>query len=432
MKKIVSAVALASLVAGAFAADVTIKSQIKYQPTVAEFRSAKDYSYNAYATQATTKDTVQINIKQDNVGIYGKFDATAASTVVNTAYADLALGNAKITVGRFESRFTNAVTGDANDESFIANNKGDKLVLRYNTTDNKWTTAKVAGGKKLGINPNIWQFTLDSKVGQDSDNVACLFGDKVNGGIAVDYTIADVLPGKLLLKGVAKMKTDAWDSKDNDTTKTDETHNNSAYSLEAALTHDIGTFDFVTNLDGDGIGSLAFFANIKAVENLQTVLGFTYAWYNGYQGTNKYDDKYWAIDARARYAFTEEFAAGIYANLTNITQEKDDVKSLDGVNVLDLVLNANYKINDLAKVFAEGEYSTVLTEQDGTSGKTLCGAKYGATTVAVQGGVILTPAKGCTITGAVKAGFNGVGADSDHKDFFGNIIMIPLTFNFSL
>ena len=445
MKKIVSAVALASLVAGAFAADFTFKSEIKYQMNALEYASGKDGTLTAFATQNGvnagtvakgnveknygTKDTFQINAKGENVAINGKFDATAEKVTVNTANAVVTLGNANITFGRFESRFANRVTTDQNDLSLIEQNYTtdagvwNKSGSKKNANDkgitvNTWGYDAVIGNKKLGINPNLG---LNSIAGIDADNVSCVSGNKTDS-VAFDYTIAESLPGKLLLKAVVKSKIATWASDSDDAEKS--TRNNSAYSFEAAFTHDAFTADFVTNLDDDNVGSWGLYISPKVVDALTATLGFTYAWDETTAvkaNTENAGDpsKYWAIDARARYAFTDEFAAGIYTNVTNFKEGK-----ADAYNALDIVLNANYKINDLAKVFVEGEYASILDSDV---------QKYiQPTTVAAQAGVILTPAKGATITTGVRGVFGGIGADSSIKDNYGTNILIPVSFRTAL
>ena len=431
MKKIVSAVALASLVAGAFAADFTFKSEIKYQANALEYSSGKDATQTAFATHgkadgATTKDTFQINVKGENVAINGKFDATKDKVVVNTANGLITWGNANITFGRFESRFTGRVTNDQNDLSLIEQNYTGNAGVWVKDGDNApvngalgtWKYDTVIGTKKLGINPNLG---LNSKAGQDADCVSDIQGGKTDS-VAFDYTIAESLPGKLLLKAVAKSSKEAWDTANDDGTK--KTYNNSAYSFEAAFTHDAFLADAVVNLDADSVGSWGFYFTPKMVDNLTAVLGFTYAWDETptvkAKTLNAGDpSKYWAIDARARYAFTDEFAAGIYTNVTNFKEGK-----ADAYNALDIVLNANYKINDLAKVFVEGEYASILDSDV---------QKYiQPTTVAAQAGVILTPAKGATITTGVRGVFGGIGADSSIKDNYGTTILIPVSFKTSL
>ncbi|WP_296686841.1 hypothetical protein [Treponema sp. UBA3813] len=505
MKKIVSAVALASVAFGAFAADLTVKSEIKYQPVAAEIHSGEDADENIFATQATTKDTFQINLKQDNVKINGKFDATASSTVVNTASAAVAWGNANITAGYFESRFANRVTNDQNDLSLIEQNYGAKRYAiapssyvqtagAYDGVDYTagkyiygWGTSQIGGAKKLGINPNLG---LWSKAGVDADQVAGLQGSKANA-FAIDYTIADVLPGKLLLKAVAKTSAKAWEGSNDDGTKTTTT--NSGFSFEAAFTHEQFTADSVVNLDKDNVGSFGLYVSPTAVDGLTATLGFTYAWdkstytssslakaaatnvdtitYDENTGWTQttipgsgakvskivtllglpvagndsaanaatldyaQDDTYWAIDARARYAVNDALAFGIYSNLTSYkVQFLKDTLDKGAQMALDVVVNANYKLNDVAKFFVEGEFAQQSFDSD-------LSKVLGADVVA-QAGVILTPAKGATITTGVRGVFSGIGAgkvdlydsgeETDYSKFYGTNIVIPVSFKCSL
>ena len=92
-------------------------------------------------------------------------------------------------------------------------------------------------------------------------------------------------------------------------------------------------------------------------------------------------------------------------------------------NALDVVLNVNYKLSDLAKFFVEGELSAISLDSDDMD-------LYGMDIVP-QAGFILTPAKGATLVTAVRAIIPGVGA-KDRADSFGTTIAIPVSFKCSL
>ena len=175
MKKIVSAVALASVAFGAFAADLTVKSEIKYKPTIAQFDNSKNNSDKTFATQGEglTNDATTIQLKQDNVEVYGKYDFKDSGLSMNVAYGKLSWGNATITAGRFESRFSDRVTTDQNDLSLIEQNDVRKYFGEKSATASTRTAYTVYGTKKLGINPNL---SIKTKAGQDADNVTTLQG----------------------------------------------------------------------------------------------------------------------------------------------------------------------------------------------------------------------------------------------------------------
>ena len=472
MKKIVSAVALASVAFGAFAADLTVKSEIKYKPTIAQFDNSKNNSDKTFATQGEglTNDATTIQLKQDNVEVYGKYDFKDSGLSMNVAYGKLSWGNATITAGRFESRFSDRVTTDQNDLSLIEQNDGRAYFGEKSATASTRTKYTVYGTKKLGINPNL---SLKTKAGQDADNVTTLQGSKVNSFV-VDYTFKDLGPGKLLLKAVAKTNAGAWYSADDKDES--RTTNDSGFSFEAAYTHEAFKGDFVVNLDQDNVGSWGLYVSPTAIDGLKATLGFTYAWdkhtastaesYTLTQATSEvktgasvynldgtlataniqkgayylkyakasstaYDITAWAIDARARYAINDQLAAGVYANVTSLTNYKEnDVKKIEkAITALDVVANVNYKVNDLAKVFVEGEYAAKSISNDDDD---KVGSKYGDTSLVFQGGVILTPAKCATITTAVRAIMGGFGADSDNEYKKGTTIVIPLSFKTSL
>ena len=484
MKKIVSAVALASVAFGAFAADLTVKSEIKYKPTIAQFNSTEDFNDKSYMTQGSglTNDATTIQLNEGPVTVYGKYDFKDSGLSMNTAYGKLTWGNFNITAGYFESRFSDRVTTDQNDLSLIEQNHAVKYLTQSQNSAKAYTNRKqvaVVGNKKLGINPNAG---MPIKAGQDADNVTTYQGSKLNSFV-IDYTFKDLGPGSLLLKAVAKTNAGAWVSANDDYTST--TTNNSGYSFEAAYTHEAFKGDFVANLDADNIGSWGLYVSPTAVDGLKATLGFTYAWASKatvssastyktvvgdgitesdgkyyLAGTNTavgsgtvlsegatyiyykkgssdvYDVNAWAIDARARYAINDALAAGVYANVTSLTKyEKNGAKQIDGANTaLDVVLNVNYKLNDLAKFFVEGEYAAKSISNKEIKGdqKSAVGSKYGTTALVGQAGVVLTPAKGATITGAVRCIMGGFGADSDNKYSKGTTIVIPLSFKTSL
>ena len=274
MKKIVSAVALASVAFGAFAADLTVKSEIKYKPTIAQFDNSKNNSDKTFATQGEglTNDATTIQLKQDNVEVYGKYDFKDSGLSMNVAYGKLSWGNATITAGRFESRFSDRVTTDQNDLSLIEQNDVRKYFGEKSATASTRTAYTVYGTKKLGINPNL---SIKTKAGQDADNVTTLQGSKVNSFV-VDYTFKDLGPGKLLLKAVAKTNAGAWYSADDKDES--RTTNNSGFSFEAAYTHEAFKGDFVVNLDQDNVGSWGLYVSPTAIDGLKATLGFTYAW----------------------------------------------------------------------------------------------------------------------------------------------------------
>ena len=469
MKKIVSAALVGAMVAGAFAADLTVKSEIKFQPMVAQWNLGDTASTHSYATIPNVKDTVTIQLQQDNVTVFGKFDAQNSGITVNSAYSKLNWGNFNLWAMRNDSRFSNRVNKDQNDLSLIEQN----YAVNFANSSGVTTDQVVPGAKKLGVNANLfskpWSVKKNNKSGVDVDNIGAITGSKADAFV-IDYTLVDVIPGKLLLKGAVKQKANAWTGTSDDTTVT----NNAAYSFEAGYTHDAFVADFVVNLDQKDAGSLGFFVS-PVVEGLTSVFGFTYGWdkstvntdasvtYVNGDGktsakdyyevggngkklgkddtmevgsvyyketpakTTEWDNTFIALDLRARYAITEELAAGIYANWTGYKikySENGKVKlDNDMKNALDVVLNVNYKLSDLAKVFVEGELSAISLDSDDMD-------LYGMDIVP-QAGFILTPAKGATLVTAVRAIIPGVGA-KDRADSFGTTIAIPVSFKCSL
>ena len=158
----------------------------------------------------------------------------------------------------------------------------------------------------------------------------------------------------------------------------------------------------------------ALFFSPEMVENLQATVGFTFA--KNALDAGEDDDIYWAIDARARYAIDKAMSAGIYLNYSNADLGDDT----DAIGVLDTVLNFTYGINDLVKVFVEGEF-VFLNNSDYSD---LCGNE-----LAAQLGAIFTAGKGAEIDVAARLAMAGIGADKEvvgDKDINGLSFSIPV------
>ena len=76
MKKIVSAALVAALAFSAFAADLKVTQDIKFQPTIASFTipNEGDTVQTYFSIPSALKDTVVIQLTQDSVEAYLKSD----------------------------------------------------------------------------------------------------------------------------------------------------------------------------------------------------------------------------------------------------------------------------------------------------------------------------------------------------------------------
>ena len=461
MKKIVSAAALAALTFSAFAADLKLTQDIKFQPKIASFTipNEGDTAQTWFSIPSSLKDTVAITLTEGPVEAYLKTDVATDKIAVNAAYAKIGVGAANFWAFYNDARFTNRVTTDQNDLSFIESNYAAPGSVNFMG--------------KLGVN-NKASFVASSSetlgalkgVGVDVDAHGTWQGTK-KPAFVLDYTLSDVLPGKLLFKFVAKYNGGKTAAKAASTSwsivtlseetkvKTGQTYYNlngtaaavttngkvaaGDYMLKtetaataastdsgwekvpAAFTYqvsysqdDLGYIDFIANVDKDKTASFAGFYNTaKAVDGLNATAGFTYGFDNQDEDAKVTN---MAADFRARYAVNEALAAGVYVNWTS-----NKVGDNDAQGLVSSVLNANYKVNDVFKAFVEAGMN-LLTNSDVR--------KAAGTTVAAQLGGIITPSKGAKITTAVQASFTGLGADVD--SFKATYITIPLSLRVTL
>ena len=418
MKKIVSAALVASMVAGAAFAEVKISNNFRIRPVLAEWNMGTEAPtlsryFDLDGVQGAS-DTLSFEAKTDYAGVKNvintdltkkSWDSTDSSDTskqktyfgrysIDTFNGYLKFGNLTFTGGYFDSRIANRVTTDQNNLSFIEQNWG----ATYNTakkSGNVYTTEKtnnkIQGAKKLGVNANI-----SPTLGVDSDNITAIEGTKALSFVA-DYVFADLGGGNLQLWAALNKSTDAWPTTNGDGVKTVEV--DSVYAFRAAYTADAFAANATMKVARSQIVAAAFFSP-KMVDGLVATLGFTFA----NNGQNKdADDKaqqYFAIDARARYAINDAAAAGIYLNYTNVAK----YNNVDAYGVLDTVVNFNYKLNDIVKLFVEGEFVfNTNSDMRKTTGSQL----------AAQVGGLFTAGKGAEIDVAARLAKGGIGYDTD-------------------
>ena len=443
MKKIVSAVAITAVAFSAFAADLKVAQDIKFQPTIASFTipNEGDTTQTWFNVPSTLKDTVSVTLTEGPVEAFLKTDFATDKVAVNTAYAKIGVGAANFWAFYNDARYSNRVTTDQNDLSFIESN--------YTAP------GSISFMGKLGVN-NKAKFVATSKnnkvsfaaltgVGVDVDAHGLLQGAK-KPAFVFDYTLADVLPGKLLFKFVAKYNAPTSSSTTTysiaegteieinagkttgavevtSTTTTTEKSASGWKKVPAAFTYqvsysqdDLGNIDLIANVDRDKVASFAGFYNTaKVIEALNATVGFTYG-FNNVDEDAKVTNM--AADLRARYAINEALAAGVYLNWTS-----NKVGDADAQGLVSTVLNANYKVNETFKAFVEAGLN-FLTNSDARD--------VAGTQLAAQFGGIITPSKGATITTGVQLGVKGIGVDDAFKSAKTTHIAIPLSLRVKL
>jgi len=408
MKKIVSAALVASLVAGAAFAEVTVSANFRLRPVFATWNMGTEADtmaeYFDLDSVQGAKDDVTFKAKNDYAGVESAITIDGTNSAVSfskyTGY--LKFGNLTFTGGVFDSRIADRVTKDQNNLSLIEQNWGGI----YNTADvlsgdvyyTKKTNNKIMGNKKLGVNA-----TCGASVGIDSDNITAINGSKAVSFVT-DYVFADVAGGKLQVWGALNKNKDEWPTTNDDgvvTTKVD-----SSYAFRAAYTADAFSANATMHIIKKALTAAVFVS--PKVDGLLSTFGFTFA-----QDDNNGDDAdvYWAIDARARYGIDDATFAGIYLNYTNA----DEGDGADADGVLDAVLNVNHKLNDIVKVFAEAEL-VFFTNSDTVDAQ--------GHQLAAQLGGLFTAGKNAEIDVAARMVMAGLSADQD-KDTLGTQISIP-------
>lgn len=419
MKKIVSAALVASMVAGAAFAEVKISNNFRIRPVLAAWNmgtEAPTFSeYFDLDSVQGTSDTLTFESKTDYAGVKIAFnDNLTKNNVTFDSYNGyLKFGNLTFTGGLFDSRIANRVTNDQNNLSLIEQNWGatynDAKLKSGDVYETNKTSNKFAGNKKLGVNANI-----GATLGVDSDNITAVEGTKVISFVA-DYVFADLGGGNLQVWAALNKAASEWSTTNDDAVETVRV--DSKYAFRAAYTADAFAANATLHIARRQVIAAAFFSP-KMVDGLAATLGFTFA--NNGQNKDADDNaqQYFAIDARARYAINDAAAAGIYLNYTNVAKYSDK----DAYGILDTVVNFNYKLNDIVKLFVEGEL--VFNTNSDTR-------KASGSQIAGQVGGLFTAGKGAEIDVAARVTAAGVGSDQD-KDTLGTQVSIPVCMRIKL
>lgn len=423
MKKIVSAALLAAMVAGAASAEVKVSSNFRIRPVLAEWNMGTEADtlarYFDLDSVQGAADTLTFDAKADYAGVKLVYNTSISKNTISidTFNGYVKFGALTFTGGLFDSRIANRVTKDQNNLSFIEQNWGptynDAKVKAADVYETNKTNNKFAGTKKLGVNPNS---PLKGKaIGVDSDNITAIEGTKALSFVA-DYVFADLGGGDLQVWAALNKNADEWPTANDDGVKTVEV--DSSYAFRVAYTmKDTFAVDADLHIVKQGIVAALFFSPLM-VENLESTLGFTFG--KAEEGAGEDADTAIAIDARFRYAIDKAMAVGLYFNFTNVNVGDD--AAIDSCGTVDTVLNFNYALNDLVKVFVEGEF-VMFTNSDVKDA-------YGSQ-LAAQLGAIFTAGKGAELDVAARLAMAGIGADQD-KDLIGMQISIPMVMRVKL
>ena len=437
MKKLLGAAAIAALVAGAASADVSININGRVRGDAAEWKLASEAenasvyanldAENKTVVASDPSDTLAFNAKNDYAGVKFVFSNNMNGGNVKTPIsvdsynAWLKFGNLKIQGNYGAMRSIGRVTGDQNNVSLLEANLSGKGVVstRANTTTDTWSwkTVKYGNSGKLGINKQLVAIT-GAGVGADVNNLGTN-----NGSNALTYGVEYPVVEGLTLKGYLNKSSAAWETKDDDDEVTTTVNSQWAFEAEYKMA-DTVQLAFDARLAGKRRQAFGLYVKPLMVENLDAVLGFTFA--RDAQTAHDIDktNTFWALDARARYAVSDAMAFTLYANLTGYSDiYSATATTADSGLALDLTGNFTYAVNDLAKLFVEAEYATLSFDSDVQEA---LWNSYAPTAFTTQLGAILTAGKGATVTPALRLTVAGLGLDKDAGYAQGMLISLPI------
>lgn len=221
----------------------------------------------------------------------------------------LPVGNLQVTSGKWSGRYSDRVKSDAGD------------------LDGKYYEAY-----KLGV--------IEGVTASDSDNLT-----EGQMSTVLAYTLADTLPGTLLVKaGIVKCN-DKFNSKSV----------YGKYDSQSGFVAEVGyrqegliNVDVAIKNPSDKVTTIGAFVSPLMVENLRATVGFTMGNYDG--------DKEFAFDARARYAITEKTAVTGMFNYSSIS--KEIIKKVangyigDDVNKMWTMISVNHVAGDNIRFLA--------------------------------------------------------------------------------
>lgn len=318
MKKIVAAAAAGLILAGAAFADVSFS----WKRTNIVGGTSKAFD------SVERSDCLGLELSNDIAGVVFDWDiyenaSKATSKLELDSYYGwmtfgLPVGNLQVTSGKWNGRYSDRVKSDAGD------------------LDGKYYEAY-----KLGV--------MDGLIASDSDN---LTEGKMSTVLA--YTLADTLPGTLLVKaGIKAGEYGKYDSQSGFVAEV-------GYRQEGLINVDVAI-----KSPKNKQTIIGAFVSPLMVENLRATVGFTMGNYDG--------DKEFAFDARARYAITEKTAVTGMFNYSSIS--KEIIKKVandytgDDVNEMWTMISVNHVAGDNIRFLAT--LQNTVRDFDADNGNTL-------------------------------------------------------------
>lgn len=318
MKKIVAAAAAGLILAGTAFADVSFSW--KRTNIVGGTSKALD--------SVERSDCLGLELSNDIAGVVFDWDiyenaSKATSKLELDSYYGwmtfgLPVGNLQVTSGKWNGRYSDRVKSDAGD-----------------------LDAKYYEAYKMGV--------IEGVIASDSDNLT-----DGNMSTVLAYTLADTLPGTLLVK--AGIRAGAYDKYDSQSGFVAEL----GYRQEGLINVDVAI-----KSPKNKQTIIGAFVSPLMVENLRATVGFTMGNYDG--------DKEFAFDARARYAITEKTAVTGMFNYSSIS--KEIIKKVangyigDDVNIMWTMVSVNHVAGDNIRFLAT--LQNTVRDFDAEKGNTL-------------------------------------------------------------
>ena len=411
MKKIITAAAIAAMVASFAAADVKVGLNNRVRPdlysvtgyTENEAKAKDSYTDTKYADLdgfAGAQDTLSVKGSSDYAGVVaeitlknpGNKNTTDGGFAIDNYYGWVNWGALKFTAGTYDSRYTNRGNYTATEQGILDEEFSKTMGLSTKNGISKGSLKDVAKGSDwLGDFGNVSQVAAGNKL-----------------SFLADYTFSDLGGGDLLLKGGLVEYAKYDDYTDDDGNKFNQSE---GYVFEAAWRKEGAVaVDFIFKNPVNKAYGFGLYITPLMIENTKNVvLGFTY-------GTQEDVIKSaFAIDLRGQYNINSQATVAIGAKYENLKRDDDGVKVkdsngkenlVDTGSALQVAGEFSYKVNDLFTAALDlGYFNEDLTDEDDNSddgtqflvtslrGKFTAG-KNAAITTALRLNKVLNPADG--------------------------------------
>ena len=456
MKKVIGAVVAGTLVAGMASADISFKLQSRVRPSLytstetyadeGKKSTLWDFGYSShndilgvYAKGENCGADVEIaleNGKSSYTGTEATSDGSKQAIGMDGLYdAWMNWGAFKVSFGRFDSRFVNRYN-----KSSVEGGWADSDTAKYGVSN---LIGKGIGTKKITVTVNKKEETITmpgTTFLYDFNNATAIGGTK-NPALIFDYTInADA--AKVLLKGgfvASNYKNYGSDDtvdfevkKETLIYKKDTNLQGAGYVAEIDVTAEPVNVQAIFKMPTQHTLGFGLYADVKAVENLNLALGFTYGQQSEYDYVALNDAKNdrekktapkftaYAFDLRAFYAIDKALTVGTQVKYSSYKQDKfNDDKALAS---LELVGTAQYVASDLLTAQLDLTYAMTGMGVEGLK-------KYGYDYFGLRPAVKISASKNAAITAGFefKTALNaGDASDAKTGDVTKTSIAIPV------